>query len=210
MVELYAVRGADGAGGGLGGNGGAGGWYGWNLWQNRAGMGPSGYTQALYRNLELPEVPARAYLNTSGPIAWTDEQVKLRDVKARKATRPKKKGRATGGGKAAMASDEAPPSWDVDFSGEGADRALTSEEMQIVGRKAESQLRSCANAEAARRGPGQIRIKVWILPNGHLKAAAKGTAALAACAKRAVRGIAVPPFGGAPRSFDVDFAAGNQ
>jgi hypothetical protein len=193
-----------------------GGWYGWQRLQSREAAAPSGYTTELYRNLELAEIPARAYLNTSGPIRWADEKIAVppqpKEVaKARKASTKRRSGPRYIKNGEDLAPEDNSGVRDLDFSSDGAEagRDLSMADVANVKNRTVPRLRQCAVAEATRNGafPGtSVRFK--ILGSGKVGGLrigknGKRSGAFSACVKGAIANVSVGAFDGPGRTITV-------
>lgn len=202
---------------------GGGGWYGWTLWQDRGAVGPSRYTSAMFANLELPEVSARAYLDTSGPIDWSKDEVQLRKAKPEKVAKKKaRKPRAGGTPRAANTgssndlADEAPKEHVMDLgSGSSVGREFDFADKARIRQAVVPRLETCSNNEGLRnpKFPGTT-VGVRVAPSGKMSVRAgtngRRSRAFMACARRSIRGLSVQPFDGTPVTIRVQLVTSSR
>jgi hypothetical protein len=195
------------------------GWYGWTLWQNSNRGAATGYVNALMRNLNLIEISAHGYLNTSGEIQWPSEMVPERKIRARRLA---KRGRhdvspikrngnaddlaaAKGGGVTEFAFGTA----------SATGRELELLDINRVRSETVPKLIRCAQSEADRNRafPGTT-VRYSIQPNGRLGRLSVGkngkrSRAFMSCVKGVIRASRVEPFDGSGRTITVPLKVGN-
>ena len=203
---------------------GSGGWYAWTIHQAGETPPSSGYTSSLLRSLTLRPVPARAYLNTSGPIAWAEENVELRksttDTNKRKTKKSGVRPRR-GATRSRDANDLAPesPSSEVrEFSFEddngNSGRELDGGDVQTVRNRAVPRLVRCAQsiASSSPNWPGTT-VSFRILGSGQMGSIRVGAngrkhRTFVGCVKKALAGVSVQPFDGPGRTLTVPLKVG--
>ena len=203
--------------------GGVGGYFGWQYMREKQPLSTSGIPTDLLRTLDLQTLPERAYLDTRGPIKWAEEKVALREVKAgATATKPKRRpvaaqsapGEARAVGADDLADDPAAVQ-EIDFSATADEgRELGPGELAMVRQSAISKLLGCAQAEAERSETfNGTTVQFSLLPTGsigNIKLGQNGanSAAFGACARGALAGISVKPFGGGAEVIRVPLKIG--
>ncbi|MEC8025356.1 MAG: DUF4339 domain-containing protein [Myxococcota bacterium] len=203
-----------------------GGWFAWHQYKAGDIAPSSGFTSSLLKSLALQPVPLRAYLKTSGPISWAEENVELRtstkDTVRRKAGGASRQKSATHNAARRGVNDldpEAAPGGvrELSFEDDGNDigRELDAGDVQYVRNTVAPRLVRCAqNVASNQPGWPGTSIRFSIANSGRLgsiRIGANGrkTASFVACVKKAIAGIKVKPFDGPGRTLTVPLRVGH-
>ena len=201
-----------------------GGWYAWTTYQAGETPPPSGYTQSLFRSLSLRSIPARAYLNTNGPIAWAEESVELRkSTKDTAAGKSKKDGSRSrlGTTRNRTANDLEPEKrtggvreLSFEDESEGTGRELDGGDVQMVRNRAVPRLVRCAQSIASSQSnwPGTT-VRFRILSSGkmgsiRIGANGRKNSSFVGCVRKALTSISIAPFDGPGRTLTVPLKVG--
>jgi|GEM_PF-5232631 hypothetical protein len=202
---------------------GAVGYFAWNWIQGRQSFPPSNYTQLMWKDLELTEVPSRAYVAKPQPIQWADETVRMRQ---KRRTKPRMKtslslgkGKSNRSGVMTGSADDLEPKranttvQEMDFMAEGG-RELTSGEVNRVVRQVTPQLVRCAQKQANRQTafPGTT-VRFTLKKSGSAGSIQIGkngrrSSAFVQCVRGKLRNVRVEPFTGAERVISVPLKVG--